>query len=210
MLLYGPVPDLWVAIGGCVSVQNVVLGELIWRRGRGYGYELRDQLLEFSEALGFSETIVYAALDALERKGLVRVVGPEAVAAGGRQARTRVYHEVTDEGHRHFRGWMASIPQVAAVREELYMQLMEARPEDVPHLIEALDAFEVQCREQLRRLIERPLRSSAARGGGPGPPLVQDALIAQKQTMMEWAQRSRAALVNLVESSTGVPGRHRP
>lgn len=52
-----------------MSVQNVVLGELIKRRGYGYGYELRDQMREFSEALGYSDTFVYAALLALGLRG---------------------------------------------------------------------------------------------------------------------------------------------
>lgn len=52
-----------------MSIQNVVLGELIRRRGYGYGYEIRDQLGEISEVLGYSDTFVYAALDALARRG---------------------------------------------------------------------------------------------------------------------------------------------
>lgn len=113
--------------GDAVSVQNVVLGELISRRGYGYGYELRDQLLEFTAALGYSDTVVYAALDALERRGLVRVVERDAEAVGGgRQASMRVYHEATDEGRTHFRDWMASTPKKAPLREELHRQLIAA------------------------------------------------------------------------------------
>jgi DNA-binding PadR family transcriptional regulator len=192
-----------------VTVHNVVLGELIARRGRSYGYELRDQSLEFFKALGYSHTVVYASLAALEKQGLVRVVERDDEPSG-RQARSRVYHEPTEEGRRHFRKWMTSTVRKASLREGVHMQLMEAEPEDLPHMIEALVDFEEQCREQLRALMARPLPSSAARVETPGAALVQDGLVAHLQTMMEWAQRSRTTLVNRVDPPSGVPGRRRP
>jgi DNA-binding PadR family transcriptional regulator len=192
------------------SVHNVVLGELISRRGYGYGYELSDQLSELTAALGYSDTVVYAALVSLERQGLVRVIERETPRTAKRQARARVYHEATEKGHRQFREWMASMPRKAPLREELHMQLIEATAEDLPHMIEALGDFERQCREQLSALIGRPLRIGAGKRPAPGASLVHDGLVAHLQTMMEWAQRSRASLVNLVEHPSGVPGRRRP
>jgi DNA-binding PadR family transcriptional regulator len=197
-------------MGGAVSVQNVVLGELIGRRGYAYGYELRDQLREFSEVLGYSDTFVYAALVALERQGLIRVVERDG-GASGRQASSRVYYEVTDAGDRHFREWMTTAPHKAPLREELHMQLFEMDVEqDTAQLIAFLTAFEEQCREQLRQLVERPFGSRTARGRTAGAALVQDALLSHLQTMMEWAQRSRRSLANLAERPPGTPGRHRP
>lgn len=202
-----------------MSVQNVVLGELIRRRGYGYGYELLDQLREFSDVLGYSPTFVYAALDALERQGLVTVVdrgdGDESPRRrrGRRQSKSRVYYEVTSEGHARFEGWMAGSPQKAPLREDLHMQLMAADADDLPRLIPTLRDFEEQCREALRQIMERPLGTPAAsteRGRTVGAALVQDALIAHLQTSMEWAQRSRGTLQRLVSHPTGVPGRHRP
>lgn len=190
-----------------MSIQNVVLGELIARRGYGYGYELRDALREISEALGYSENIVYASLRALREKGHVRLVVPEGAPTGD-QASTRRYHEVTDAGHRRFREWMESTPARAPLHEEIHMQLLEAEPEDLPHMVEALAAYEAQCREHLRRLVERPLRRRALRGASPGVTLVQESLVTLLQAMIESAQRSRAALINELQS-TGVPGRRR-
>lgn len=188
----------------------MLLGELIWRRGYGYGYELQDQLSEFSEALGYSDTVVYSSLKALERQGLVRVVERDGPVGRSKQAASRVYYEVTDRGDLRFRDWMGSIPKKKSLREQLHMQLMAARAEDIPHLIEALADFEQQCREELRHLIEHPLGNRSARGRTLGATLVGDALIAHVQAMMEWAQRSRRALVAQVEHPTGVPGRRRP
>lgn len=204
-----------------MSVQNVVLGELIKRRGYGYGYELRDQLREFSETLGYSDTFVYAALVALERLGLVAVVerddaqGDAIVAADGRtprsrQSASRVYYEVTAAGRARYRAWIARAPRKSPLREELHMQLMSADPEDVPQLVEALHEFEEQCRAQLRHLIERPFGSQPTHTRALGAPFVQDALYAHLQTSMEWAQRTRASLQNLRDHPPGAPGRRRP
>jgi DNA-binding PadR family transcriptional regulator len=206
--------------GDEVSVQNVVLGELIKRRGYGYGYELRDQMRQFSEALGYSDTFVYAALVALERQGLVRVVErdgeqpgtrhPRARATRSRQSASRVYYEVTESGRDRYRAWMSGRARKTPLREELHMQLMAADPEDVPHLIDAFRDFEEQCRVQLRHVMERPLGSPSSRSHAIGAPIVHDALVSHLQTSMEWAQRARASLQNLLEHPTGVPGRRRP
>jgi DNA-binding PadR family transcriptional regulator len=202
-----------------VSVQNVVLGELIKRRGYGYGYELRDQMREFSEALGYSDTFVYAALVALERQGLVAVVERDVEQADprhpartpqSRQSASRVYYEVTDAGRSRYRDWMTGPARKLPLREELHMQLMAADPEDVPHLIEALRDFEEQCRTQLGQIIERPLGSQPLRRRALGAAFVHDALLSHLQTSMEWAQRTRASLQNLRDHPTGVPGRRRP
>lgn len=197
-----------------MSVQNVVLGELIKRRGYGYGYELRDQMREFSEALGYSDTFVYAALVALERQGLVAVVERDGDQAAtpprSRQSASRVYYEVTDAGRGRYREWMSGPARKTPLREELHMQLMAADPDDVPHLVGALRDFEEQCRRQLALLLERPLGSQPARGRALGATLVHDALLSHLQTSMEWAQRTRAALQNLLDHPAGAHGRRRP
>lgn len=199
-----------------MSVQNVVLGELIKRRGYGYGYELRDQMREFSETLGYSDTFVYAALVALERQGLVAVVerdGEQDAAfrtARSRQSASRVYYEVTESGRARYRAWMSGPPRKTPLREELHMQLMAADPEDVPHLIEALRDFEEQCRTQLGQLLDRPLGERLGQGRQLGATFVHDALFSHLQTSMEWAQRTRAALQNRLDHPAGVPGRRRP
>jgi DNA-binding PadR family transcriptional regulator len=197
-----------------MSVQNVVLGELIKRRGYGYGYELRDQMREFSEALGYSDTFIYAALVALERQGLVAVVeregGEGPALPRSRQSASRVYYEVTEAGRTRYRDWMCGPPRKTPLREELLMQLMAADPEDVPQLVGALRDFEEQCRTQLGRIIERPLGSAPAHRRPLGATFVHDALFAHLQTSMEWAQRTRAGLQSLLDHPAGAPGRRRP
>jgi DNA-binding PadR family transcriptional regulator len=202
--------------GDEVSVQNVVLGELMKRRGYGYGYELRDQMREFSETLGYSDTFIYAALVALERQGLVAVVERETEqaasprAARSRQSASRVYYEVTEAGRERYREWMSGPPRKTPLREELHMQLMAADTEDVPQLIEALRDFEEQCRTQIRQIIDRPLGDQRGGTRRLGATFVHDALFSHLQASMEWAQRTRAALQNLRDHPAGVPGRRRP
>ena len=191
-----------------MSIQNVVLGALIARRGYGYGYELRDELREICEALGYSENIVYASLKSLRDKGLVRLVEPEG-APSGDQASQRRYHEVTERGRERHREWKASMPSKAPLHEDIHMQLLEAEDDDLPQMVEALTVYEAQCREQLRRLIERPLRRTSPRRARITVTLVQASLVNILQAMIESAQRNRESLLNEL-ASTGVPGRHRP
>ncbi len=199
---------------GLVQVQYVVLGELLRRRGVGYGYELREQLREVADVLGYSDTYVYAALDALERHGLVEVVeGDDAPPGSRRRGNPRVYYRVTEAGATRHREWMTKVPAKAPLREDLHMILMTAESEDLPELIPAVSEFEEQCRAQLRRVIERPLGTRSAetqRGQSFGAALVQDGLIAHLQTTMEWAQRTRATLQRLAAEANGVSGRHHP
>jgi DNA-binding PadR family transcriptional regulator len=193
-----------------VSVQNVVLGELIGRRGYGYGYELLDQLREFLEVMGYSSTVIYPALEGLEKQGFVTVVDRDQGSAGGHQAKSRVYYEVTEAGRDHFREWKASAPKKTPLREELHMLLMAADVGDVPDLVKSVGDVEEQCREQLRQLMHRPLGSRTTHDEKLGATFIHDALLAHLQTTMEWAQRTRASLQSLVDHPSGVPGRRRP
>ncbi|HEY6780063.1 MAG TPA: PadR family transcriptional regulator [Thermoleophilaceae bacterium] len=195
-----------------MSVQNVVLGQII--RRRGYGYELADRLREWSEALELSESAIYAALRSLETKGLIVEVGDDTPEQDRRRSNVRVIYEATPEGQSYFQQWMAAVPKKRPLREELHMQLMVAEDDDIPALVEGLRQMEEDCRTDLARIIGcsfDPQRSAHARISSFGAPLVQDGLISHLQTTMEWAQRSRSALRNRLDGgSTGVPGRQRP
>lgn len=207
--MYGHVCRYSGEYGGRLSVQNVVLGQLIG--GRGYGYELAERLRAFSEAIELSEAAVYASLRSLEEKGLIAEVARDAPAS---RANVRVIFEATPAGREHFRRWMEATPRKAPLREELHMQLMVAGDEDVPVLLESLRQMEEHCRGTLARLLAGSLavqHSSRARISPFGAAIVEDGLIAHMQTTIEWAQRSRRALANrAVASDPPAPGRTRP
>lgn len=195
-----------------MSVQNVVLGQLI--RRRGYGYELADRLRVWADALDLSEAAIYSALRGLEEKGLIVETDHEAPRRTSRQASLRVVFEATPEGRAHFERWMATAPRKMPLREELHMQMMVAEDKDIPAILEGLTKMEQDCRARLARVIGASFASSDAphaRISSFGAPLVQDALIGHLQTTLEWAQRSRTALLRRMGAgATGVPGRHRP
>lgn len=195
-----------------MSVQNVVLGQLL--RRRGYGYELAARLRGFADAFELSDAAIYAALRSLEGKGLIAEVGRDELRSAGRQSSLRVIFEATPEGRAHFQRWMASTPRKMPLREELHMQLMVAEDDDVEALLDGLREIEEACQETLARVIAQaaePPRSPHARISSFGAPLVQDGLTSHLQATIEWAQRSRRALLNRRDGgATGVPGRHRP
>lgn len=181
-----------------MSVQNVVLGQLV--RRRGYGYEIADRLRDlFGDVFGFSGTAVYPALTALEKKGLIVEVDRGPRAGDAPWPHPRVVYEATAAGRDHFHSWMQQPARKTPLREELHMKLILAQPDDVPALLDALRAVEEQCRDQLARIVERgddeqPL---GARSSAFGSALVQDGVVAHLRTTVEWSQRSRSALQEL-------------
>lgn len=195
-----------------MSVQNVVLGQLI--RRRGYGYELADRLRDWTDALELSDAAIYAALRKLEERGLIVEVDRSERRRDGRQSGLRVIFEATDAGADYFERWMAATPRKMPLREELHMQMIVAEDEDVPALIESLRLMEAECRSALARILAMSFdtpHSAHARISPFGAPLVQDGLTSHLQATMKWAQRSRRALQNRLDgATTGVPGRHRP
>lgn len=188
-----------------MSVQNIVLGELV--RQRGYGYQLQDRLRElFIDVFGFSETAVYPALQALERRGLIEAVDRIPAHRGERWTNPRIVYEITDEGRRRFHAWMAAPARKTPLREELHMKLMCARPEDVPALVDALLTVEAECRERLADIVARPLaarqpgtdaETETETDGDFGAAIVQDGVVSHLQATLEWTERSRTALERL-------------
>jgi len=185
-----------------VSVQNVVLGELV--RRRGYGYQLHDRLRELlTDVFGFSETAVYPALQALEKRGLIVEVARAPSRRDDRWSNPRIVYEATPAGERAYREWIAQPVKKTPLREELHLKLIGAGPADVPAMLEALDDVEDDCCRRLADIVARPLVDRQPGGPGTngfGAVLVQDALVTHLQATLEWVERSRAALARLTAS----------
>jgi DNA-binding PadR family transcriptional regulator len=193
-------------------MKNVVLAQLIQRRG--YGYELQQRLSAFLTAQRFSDSALYAALMSLQKEGLIAVVGREAqVTGGGPQANARVLFEATPKGHAHFEEWMATSPKKAPLREDLHMQLLVAEESDIPALVESLKEVEEDCRLQLGQILDafEEQEPQHARISPFGAPLVKEALLSHLQATMEWAKMSRRALEHRQAANSGeAPSRNRP
>lgn len=89
----------WSVYGGwpsAVVAKDLVLGLIIDRPD--YGYSLRRRFEDLFGDMGFAESIVYSALDSLEKDGLIEPVG-ERKSGGGWQA------ERTEFGLWRDRGW---------------------------------------------------------------------------------------------------------
>jgi DNA-binding PadR family transcriptional regulator len=189
-------------------VQNVVLGELV--RRRGYGYQLQDRLREvLTDLFGFSDTAVYPALQALAQRGLIVEVDRVPSGRSERWSTQRIIYEATPAGEKHYRAWLSESSRKTPLREELHLKLIGAGPGELPLLLDALDAVEDDCCRRLAEIAARPLvdRHSGATGTGSlGAALVQDALVSHFQTTLEWVERSRSAISN-VASTPARPAR---
>jgi DNA-binding PadR family transcriptional regulator len=179
-----------------VSVQNVVLGQLVQRRG--YGWEIRERLRAFGEAFGISEAAIYAALKKLHERELIAETERAAPQphATVQSAQRRVF-EVTPKGRAFFAAWMAEPASKTPLREELHMQLIVAEESDLPALLVSLREFETSCAEQLARIFASPLdtvHSANVRISAWGARAVQRALVGHLQASIEWAQQEQLAL----------------
>jgi DNA-binding PadR family transcriptional regulator len=192
-------------------VQNVVLGELV--RRRGYGYQLHDRLRELlTDVFGFSETAVYPALQALEKRGLIVEVDRAPSRRDERWSNPRIVYEATPAGERFYRDWIAQPTRKTPLREELHLKLIGAGPADVPALLDALDGVEDDCCRRLAEIAAHPLvrrQPGGPSSGSFGALLVQDALVTHLQTTLEWVERSRSALQHLADRDHPPPDRPR-
>lgn len=183
-------------------MQNVVLGELV--RRRGYGYQLHDRLRELlTDVFGFSETAVYPALQALEKRRLIVEVDRAPSRRDDRWSNPRIIYAATPAGERFYREWIAQPTRKTFLREELHLKLIGAGTADVPAMLEALDDVEDDCCRQLAEIVAHPL--VARQPGSPGSSafgaiLVQDALVTHLQATLEWVARSRSALAGVATS----------
>lgn len=191
-------------------MQNVVLGELM--RRRGYGYQLHDRLRDvLGDVFGFSDTVVYPALQALAQRGLIVEVDRIPSRRDdhwANQRNPRIIYEATPAGERHYREWIAAPTRKSPLREELHLKLIGAGPAELPLLLDALDSVEDDCCKRLAEIAARPLMErhpGGARSGALGSILVQDALVSHLQTTLEWVERSRAGISNLAASVARKP-----
>lgn len=133
-----------------VVAKDLVLGLIIDRSD--YGYSLRRRFGELFGDTGFAESIVYSALDSLEKDGLIEPVGErKSGKAGRRRVRNSIYG-ATQSGIAYFDEWMADSSPPAPMREDLRVKLALCKPRHVPRLIDLAWAQEQQCVDRLRQL----------------------------------------------------------
>ena len=142
-----------------MSVKHAVLGLVIERPG--YGYELIQRLGVRIEGWRPSDTAVYPALKSLRTEGLIRA---KAVSAPGSSAhREVVWYESTDDGRTFFREWLHAPPELAPQRDEFWLKIAFASPEDLPRLVEATRDLERACLDRMAALTQ-PGKAEDLRG----------------------------------------------
>jgi DNA-binding PadR family transcriptional regulator len=191
-----------------VVAKDLVLGLIIDRSD--YGYSLRRRFEELFGNAGFAESIVYSALDSLEKDGLIEPVGTrKSTKVGRRDVRNSIYG-ATQSGITYFDEWMADSSPPAPVREDLRMKLALCKPRHVPRLIDLVWAQEQQCIDRLRHLqiAEADVLALDACSTLPQAleALLLDDDVAYLQTRIERLQQMRKALTRFVAEPRGRGG----
>jgi DNA-binding PadR family transcriptional regulator len=127
-------------------LDSVILGAVAERPG--YGYELGKRLeSRMGPSWQFNTSGIYAALDKLEQRNLVRHEQRERVRSV--RSRDRVIYRVTDDGIAALEGWLRTPVRKEPVRMDVLARLAVSQPEHAPLLLAALDSYERECIELL-------------------------------------------------------------
>ncbi|MEX1142833.1 MAG: PadR family transcriptional regulator [Thermoleophilaceae bacterium] len=128
-------------------MDSVVLGFLAERRG--YGYELGKRIgARMGPGWQFNPSGIYASLDRLEERNLVRHEQRESRVSSPR-SRERTVYSATEEGVSEFEQWLRSAVRKEPVRMDVLARIAVSRPEHAGLLLEALDGYERECLDMI-------------------------------------------------------------
>ena len=133
-----------------MSAKHALLGLLLNRPA--YPYELANRLQErLGPAWRINSGHLYQTIDRLERDGLIEPVdGP----AGGRDDRN--VYAITELGVEEFESWFGeTIDRARLSRRPLLAKITLAGPERLKAVLEQIDAYAVDCAEQLKELSKK-------------------------------------------------------
>jgi DNA-binding PadR family transcriptional regulator len=131
------------------GLRGVLLALIVQEGNKPLGGYLLGTLVErrLGRAWQITRQGVYGALDRLEEEGLVESAAP---AAAGRAGTVKRVYTATDWAEPALAAWMES-PSKEPVRVELRAKIGVSRPEDARRLLGALDIYERECFETLRK-----------------------------------------------------------
>ena len=170
------------------TVNLAVLGLVIERPS--YGYELSRRCeLRFDGLLDVGRSHVYAALDSLQRDGLIEPLPSPLPTASARQP--RIHYRATEAGTRTFHVWIGEQQQEAARHAQVLARLAAIGAEETAALAALVDGYE---REALAD------RDGALEDGDAEEPLVTRLLREERRRVrdaqrdwLDWARRELAA-----------------
>jgi DNA-binding PadR family transcriptional regulator len=187
-------------------LQGVLLAVLLGEQEQPlHGYMLTT-LVErrLGPAWGVTRQSVYGALDRLEDRELVSSAWRTATVRGGRGHSQKVYF-ATARAETALAAWMESPVSRKPVRVELQARIALSRVQDAPQLLRALDAYERDCFEMLRKsnAAEVPMGSWV----GLAMNLTRMAVDESLQAELRWIATARRWITDFLAESSGEPVR---
>jgi DNA-binding PadR family transcriptional regulator len=133
------------------QVNWAVLGLLIARPG--YGYQLRQR---FADAYGDelpirSESHIYAALNALEGRGLIEDVPGADVLVPGTDRQPKTNYRATAKGTQAYREWMLAQVGEDRRRSRLFVRQLAVFAHEPEAALQILERYEQECLSEAAR-----------------------------------------------------------
>jgi DNA-binding PadR family transcriptional regulator len=146
-----------------VPVKHVVLGLLIEQPS--CAYELGQRAEQRLRPGKLPVRNVYAALDTLERDGLVARVDDESEAPG---SRSRQSYQATAEGVKHFADWIDAPTVWHPEMDDLHLKVLFSGPENFARLDQQAQAHERHCRSELQAVAQGSTDADRTQSAAPG------------------------------------------
>jgi DNA-binding PadR family transcriptional regulator len=191
------------------TVNWAVLGLVIEKPS--YGYELSQRFeRRFGQVLRVGTSHIYAALNSLEKEGLIEPMPGEQ--GTGKRRQPKIHYRATAAGARAYRGWLGERMRDDSQRVELLGRLLATGALDFAAMLTLVGRYERECLEEASRIsLPRPDEPGCE---GQLAHALADRLVAEERRLalhgqlmwVEYARREILALLNRGESQS--PAEH--
>jgi DNA-binding PadR family transcriptional regulator len=170
------------------TVNWAVLGLLIERPS--YGYELSQRFeRRFGELLRVGTSHIYAALNSLEKEGLIEPMPSTNGTLKRRQP--KIHYRATAAGAHAYRGWLGERMRDDTQRVQLLGRLLSTGQLDTDAMLALVSRYEDECLEEASQIEIPP-------ADAPGPPAhtLAERLVAEErrlaiQGQLMWVEYAR-------------------
>lgn len=188
-----------------MSVKQAVLGLVIERPG--YGYELTQRFEQRIGGWRSAATGVYPALLRLHKDGSLRQREERSAH------RNVTWYEATDQGRAEFNAWMREPPSLMPLRDEMYLKIALAGPEDLALLVDQTREQEQLCLNRIDELTSAGVDVDALIEAGTdwlpiGRAWLLRTEVAQLATTIETLQEARRLMKSALRRGPAGGGAH--
>jgi len=181
--------------GPSTPMRGALLGLLLERPG--HGGDLANRLAaRLGETWRVDTNDVYRLLEQLEKTGLAE---SRDEPKRNNHRRTHLVYHPTKETSEALTLWMETLLPREPVRLGLQAKLSVAREQDAPRLLQALKAYERECL-MLAQLVG-PIDGRGRSWTALCMDCTRDAVYAQLQIEIDWAQRTRRRINEFLEQA---------